>query len=335
MTVRGCILDDIFTDITEKTTLVYLDLKDSMVYKKKNPLFNKLVNLEHVSITDQLFTYECNQSLLDSISETCKKLRHFEVFHKVGGVVSVKNWKNFENLVHLSFSLEITNDVAISVLNNCSNLKYLDVSMCYCITKRALHTLTCLKNLEYLMLPRGCILIGEIIKNISNVCKKLKHLEMIECLIKLPLALDPLSDLRYLEYLNFSCVEDLQNSTIILIADRCKNLKYLNIERCYSITESALLTLTVLKQLETLNVASIESVTDEFIVRLKNFKYLDFHGCKNITENGIIQVMKQCPDLEYLDIRSTNIKNTMIVLANINSGNPINDIESYMTVTKL
>ncbi|XP_044003987.1 F-box/LRR-repeat protein fbxl-1-like [Aphidius gifuensis] len=257
LTLRNCRLDDIIEDISETITLVKLDLQDSLIIEKNNMLFDKLVNLEHVSIRRSLVLLDYHQNLLDSISNTCKKLRHLEI--------------------------NVNKSLAESTLQ----------------------TLTEIKNLEYLILPSGLKLSGETIMIISNNCKKLKHLEMTNCTINPVSALDELSKLQHLEYLNLSDAKDILNSSIMAIAYKCKNLKYLNINNCNLITERALFTLTTLEKLKKLNVGDIDGVTDEFIVRLKRFKSLDFHRCKNITGNGIVQLIKNCPDLEDLNLRLT------------------------------
>ncbi|XP_044004113.1 ATP-dependent DNA helicase RRM3-like [Aphidius gifuensis] len=116
-------------------------------------------------------------------------------------------------------------------------------------------------------------------------------------------------------------LEDISETTTLV------NLDLQNSRRSQG-SERALFTLTTLEKLETLNVSGIDGVTDEFIVRLKRFKSLDFHRCKNITANGIVQLMKNCPDLEDLDLRWSHITFPMIVEANHATGNPINNISS-------
>ncbi|XP_044019983.1 pre-mRNA-splicing factor CWC22 homolog [Aphidius gifuensis] len=146
---------------------------------------------------------------------------------------------------------------------------------------------------------------------ISNNCKKLKRLEIPRCIIvpsidgeplSSPSVLDELSKLQCLEHLNLSHSKNLQDSTIIAIANHCKNLKSLDIQCCTSLTETALVALTNFKNLQKLNVNHINTITDSFIIKLKGLKELHCNQCKKLTNAGVIQLIKNNPDLELLDV---------------------------------
>ncbi|XP_044001739.1 F-box/LRR-repeat protein 3-like [Aphidius gifuensis] len=122
--------------------------------------------------------------------------------------------------------------------------------------------LTELENLECLMLDVLIELHEESIIAISNNCKKLKRLEIPYCNIVSSIDGEPLlsssvlyelSKLQYLEHLSLRYTISLKDSTIIAIANNCKNLRSLNIESCNAITETALVALTNLKNLQNLN----------------------------------------------------------------------------------
>ncbi|XP_044020226.1 F-box/LRR-repeat protein 2-like [Aphidius gifuensis] len=159
----------------------------------------------------------------------------------------------------------------------------------------------------------GNSLSEETIIAISNNCKKLKRLEIYECSIKpaidgeplsSPSVLKELSKLKYLEHLNLRDTENIDDNTIIAIANNCKNLKSLDIYGTSdNVTETALVALTNLKNFEKLNVG-FSHISDSFIIKLKGLKELYCDECMELTDAGIIQVIKNNPDLEILDVCS-------------------------------
>ncbi|XP_044001737.1 F-box/LRR-repeat protein 3-like [Aphidius gifuensis] len=159
--------------------------------------------------------------------------------------------------LELRYATNVKDSTIIAIANNCKNLKSLDIGYCTAITETALVALTNLKNLQKLNLHEGSIIA------ISNNCKKLKRLEILDCTIVSsidgepllsPSVFDELSKLQYLEHLNFRYANNLKDSTIIAIANNCKNLKSLDIGYCKAITETALVALTNLKNLQKLNI---------------------------------------------------------------------------------
>ncbi|XP_044001735.1 F-box/LRR-repeat protein fbxl-1-like [Aphidius gifuensis] len=114
-----------------------------------------------------------------------------------------------------------------------------------------------------------------------------------------------LSNLQYLEHLNLSATKIPSDSDLIVIACKCVNLNYLNIENmCYGsgISTNALLTLTNLKNLKTLIVNWNRNVTDHFIKSLRGITTLHCFGCERLTDIGVIEFIKNCPDLKSLVI---------------------------------
>ncbi|XP_044005677.1 F-box/LRR-repeat protein 2-like [Aphidius gifuensis] len=160
-----------------------------------------------------------------------------------------------------------------------------------------------LTRLEFVFDETSRELTKEAIIAISNNCKKLEHLEIPYCKItSCPFSLDHLSKLQYLEYLDLSCIKKLQDSTIIFIADECKHLKYLNIEGPNNITENAFDVLMKLENLKELTIDCNKTITNNFVEKLKGLRVLNCRGCINLTDAGIIQVIKNCPDLERLTL---------------------------------
>ncbi|KAF7988242.1 hypothetical protein HCN44_007774 [Aphidius gifuensis] len=126
--------------------------------------------------------------------------------------------------------------------------------------------------------------------------------------------LDELSKLEHLEYLNMRFELTLQDSSLIAIANKCKNLEYLNIE-CTLITLAGLNAITKITSLRRLNVSNNKCVTNSFLRKLKGLNSLNCNRCKKITDVGIIQFIKNCPELKYLSLRSTRMTINTIIAA--------------------
>ncbi|XP_044005806.1 F-box/LRR-repeat protein 4-like [Aphidius gifuensis] len=195
-------------------------------------------------------------------------------------------------------------DLANTIVQYCKNLKDLRIHHPYhYMSDAALKKLTELVNLECLILL-GCIKLSkESIIVISNNCKKLKRLEVPGCFI-VPFAfLDEFSKLQYLEHLNLFGTLNLKSSAITAIANNCKNLKILQIQDCNVITEAALVAITKLENLQKLDISFIDIITDSFLIKLKGLKELHCNGCKKLTKVGIIELIKNNPDLDVIDVR--------------------------------
>ncbi|XP_044004576.1 F-box/LRR-repeat protein 2-like [Aphidius gifuensis] len=119
---------------------------------------------------------------------------------------------------------------------------------------------------------------------------------------------------------------DFQDSSLIAIANSCKNLQKLDIGLCFYITEEALMSLTSLEILEELNVSNIDGVTDDFISKFKGLKKLWCEYCKNITDAGIIECIKNCPNLDTLCLFGCNITISTLTGADEITKNRINNI---------
>ncbi|XP_044002666.1 F-box/LRR-repeat protein fbxl-1-like [Aphidius gifuensis] len=251
---------------------------------------------------------------LNTIICTCRNLKHLDIPSGDYDVaeISLENWINFQNLEYLNISCNITPELANAIVKYCKNLKHLCITNSYhqVTNETALKKLTKLENLESLVLLYSIELSEESIIAISNNCKKLKRLEIPGCVIVpsipgdsllSPSVLDELSELQHLEHLDLRAAKNLEDSTIIAIANNCTNLKSLVISGCIAITEKALFALTKLESLQKLDV-SVLDISDSFIIKLKGLKELCCVGCEKLTDTGIIQFIKNNPDLEEISV---------------------------------
>ncbi|XP_044001440.1 uncharacterized protein LOC122847690 [Aphidius gifuensis] len=306
--INFCVDEVVLQEIAEATTLVHLAVQfyDTHI---KFPLFDKLVNLEYIRIEIPIAVN--STYVLNTIFGTCKNLKHLDIpsYSYDLAKLPLAEWKNLKNLEYLTLSCdEVLPDLADTIVEYCENLKHLSIqSRCAIIDANVVSKLTKLENLESLEINNR-YLREEAIIAISNNCKKLKRLELNDCYIvpsigsnKLssPSVLNKLSKLQYLEHLSLN-LTDIEDNTIIAIANNCKNLKYLDIcGNNEDITETAFVALTKLENLETLKVYC-RHISDDFIIRLKGLKELFCGYSENLTNTGIIQFIKNNPDLKYI-----------------------------------
>ncbi|XP_044005799.1 F-box/LRR-repeat protein 20-like [Aphidius gifuensis] len=263
---------------------------------------------------------ELSAEVLYTIFCTCKNLKHLDIVHCRNDVAEIplEKWISFQNLQYLAISCNMTPDLADTIVKYCKNLKHLRINNRHHIINTALKTLTELENLECLILLNCIKLNKESIIAISNNCKKLKRLEIsIRSIYDPPSSLsdlDEISKLQYLEHLKLCIGKSLKDSTIIAIANNCKNLKSLEIAGCSAITETALVALTKLDNLQKLDVSFLH-ITDSFISKLKGLKELHCDFCEQLTEAGFIQLIKNNPDLKEISVLGTDSITIDLVIA--------------------
>ncbi|KAF7997256.1 hypothetical protein HCN44_005533 [Aphidius gifuensis] len=344
LTLHGFYVDVlILQEIAEATTLAHLNihLNDK---QREFPLFDKLVNLEYIKIKSEneedIEEREVSTKIVNTIFCKCKNLKHLDIPNDFCDLAKIPlaKWENLKNLEYLRLSCyEVLPDLADTIVKYCKSLKHLFMKpICPEIETNVVKKLTKLENLESLEISYKW-LSEEAIIAISNNCKKLKRLELVYCTLvptgiddgdlSSPCVLDELSKLQYLEHLSLNYTDNIKDSTIIAIGNNCKNLKSLHI--CNdndNITETAFVALTKLENLKILKVDYC-NITDSFIIRIKGLKELHCAQCKNLTDTGIIQFIKNNPDLEKIDVDGIdNITMDLVIGADQATKNRTNGI---------
>ncbi|XP_044005433.1 uncharacterized protein LOC122850341 [Aphidius gifuensis] len=326
LTIRTCDITGIIQEILKKTTLVYLDLQKCKTTKEIFT-FNQLSNLEHLNIKDVSFMDSQRQNIpnpLRGIFNTCKNLKHLDApdFDVDLAEIKMENGGNLRNLVYLNIRWQASDAIIKKIIKYCNNLEFIKIDE---LNSESIIKLTKLENLNYLKFAKTNNINNEVMVAVLNNCKKLKHLVLPQDNEVEASLFDDLSNMQYIENLNLAFSSKLGDSSIIAIAKNCKLLKCLNIGGCV-ITSSAYIALTSLKNLKELNVERNNNVEDNFIVKLRGIKSLNCSVCHKLTDAGVIQFMKNNPDLEFLDIRfNPQITMNTIISAEKASKNRTND----------
>ncbi|XP_044001847.1 uncharacterized protein LOC122848086 [Aphidius gifuensis] len=307
LTIHSCIITNIMQEISEKTTLVYLDLQEC-ISTGEIFTFNQLSNLEHLNIKHMSFMdSELSQNMLNPISDifnTCKNLKHLDApgINVDLAEIKMENWVNLRNLVYLNIRWQASDAIIKNIIKYCNNLEFINIDK---LNSESTIKLTKLENLNYLKFGVTNYINGEVMVAILNNCKKIKHLVINGYTTVEASIFDDILKLQYIESLNLACILNIGRSRI---------------------TSTAYIALTSLKNLKELNIESNENVEDNFIVQLREIKSLSCSQCKQLTDAGVIQFIKNNPDLEFLDISYiTNVTIDTIIAAEEVSKNRTND----------
>ncbi|XP_044000862.1 dynein regulatory complex subunit 6-like [Aphidius gifuensis] len=336
-------------------------------YSMNDTALEKLTELENLECLI-LGIVELHEESIITISNNCKKLKRLEItgFTIVPSVnknlndstitAIANNCKNLKSL-DIQNTTGLT-ETALVALTNLKNLQKLDVSYLDIITDsfiiklkglKELHCNKCKKltdvgiiqfiknNPDLEMLDVRCI-DNITINMVIAVDQATKNRTNVSSIDGGPLSsqsvLDELSKLQCLKHLNLSHLKNLQDSTIIVIANHCKNLKSLNIQNCTGLTETALVALLNLENLQKVNVSRLDIIKDSFLIKLKGLKELHCDKCKQLTDTGIIQFIKNNPDLEYLTVRCMkNITSNIVIGADQATRNRTNGIILHIETT--
>ncbi|KAF7991573.1 hypothetical protein HCN44_008944 [Aphidius gifuensis] len=111
-----------------------------------------------------------------------------------------------------------------------------------------------------------------------------------------------------LEHLNIQHNDKVNDELLIIIANNCKKLKYLNIGYCQVSRANLKYVIKTLTHIEKLKISGISSADNSVIpiINMRKLNSLECANCPDITDTGIFQILENQPCLEYLDIAGTS-----------------------------
>lgn len=115
-------------------------------------------------------------------------------------------------------------------------------------------------------------------------------------------------DLRQIGYVDDIIMADLMN---------CKNLKYLNVSCNPGITDHSLWKIAKLENLQNLLINYNSNISDIPFgqLRMEKLEKIELQNCRRITDPGIIELIKNSPNLECLDLVGSSITSETLVAA--------------------
>ncbi|KAF7994431.1 hypothetical protein HCN44_003903 [Aphidius gifuensis] len=286
-------------------------------FGKEQVLSYSLPNLEHLEIDR---CYNVHQTFLANVIYTSPNLIYLKI-HKCNAF-DAENLElicNLEKLEYLNFfGAGIVDDhVVAKITQNCRNLKTLYFPERKMITEAGYSHLGELDKLENLYVHGDD---NESFNNhameciVKNFCN-LKKLEINWSQYVLKYGLQDIGQLMHLCELELNHVLNLNDSILEYILLSCDKLKFLNISGCKLVTDEGLKQLFLLPHLTKLNVSEISNLTDDCFENITELKYLKCFGCCGITDVGIQKLLKNCPDLEFLDVDATGVTSKICIFA--------------------
>ncbi|XP_015117878.1 uncharacterized protein LOC107041708 isoform X2 [Diachasma alloeum] len=126
--------------------------------------------------------------------------------------------------------------------------------------------------------------------------------------------LPSMSLLANLEHLNFSSVKEINDSFLIVLSDIGQNLKSLALTQC-NVTDEGIGHLRKLRQLEELDIGDNWKITGALLGTLKGLRKLNCQS-SSVFDEGLIELIKNAPNLENLELMFTNITELLLMEAN-------------------
>ena len=253
------------------------------------------------------FTAECfsylNENVIEEITLTGTE--------NIQKVYLSKSLPSFKNLQALTFaSLENNFDQIAECIELCFNLKKLTLKDCNLSSeKKLIETISSLNNLE--LLSVGCSYHDDIVS--YDFC------QYISC------------NLLQLKYLKINIFNGISDSGLKLICELPK-LEMLSIIDCESISDAGLQTVCKISKLEELNISGCANITGSGLINLFNLKKLHCMDCNGLEDDGLINFLNYASNLEFLDIRFTNITNSVVDQAIDVTKNRINNVLLRMCI---
>ena len=261
--------------------------------------------------------------VLKTIALRCPELRSFEIASceeiTPKGIIDILvhcpnllylNASRCDNLSNFSKDMSET---ALSIIF--SELRYLDLSSCSCLTDEDLqYFLTRTPSLEYLYL-RQCDCISNVgIETIATLCPNLKEISLNDCVnvtdqgvVKL------LNRCRMLRYVSLAkCpITNVSLEQIANITAEDNLLRHLNLNECEYITDTSIMKLSAsCPRLRSLDIGKCIRLTDASLYGLSRcvmLRRLNLKSCNKVTDAGIRKLATTCGSLQNLDVRGCSL----------------------------
>lgn len=157
--------------------------------------------------------------------------------------------------------------------------------------------------------------LGEDMMDILTKNSNLTHLSLPSCRIYGLKAF--FSNFVNLEYLDLHETNDIPNNVdelfmSILDVMSCRKLKHLNLSECTYMLPAFYRFFVNLKELEELLVNDMEDVDDTILNHFRGLKVFECALCPKVTDAGIIEILRNSPHLELLNVYKTGVTSATI-----------------------
>lgn len=217
-------------------------------------------------------------------------------------------------ITHLIISGALTAQPIFSkVINQCSNLKGLDISRSSLFTDRLQDIPLSLQELD---LSQCYWLNDENLKILILKCPQLTKLTLRGDTQLTYRSWSELYKLRALKSLDVSRCHQITDQDLSMILKACRGLTELNLEGCKKISNKAFFELAQTSQrLMHLNISESvisDGVLSEIASYNRDLLSLALVQCESITQKGIRELIQFCRDLQHLDLRKNSMNENFI-----------------------
>lgn len=195
------------------------------------------------------------------------------------------------------------------VLNKCPNLVGVDIA----------HTSSYSENLKYLPSNLQQLDISKCgwlnaahLKELIQTCPRLTRLNVGSNSQLNYNAWSEIQRLKDLTWLDISRSRHMTVEDFKILLKACRLVTYLNVEDCTNIAEDAFFEIgRAIPYLEVLNVSRTnisDSSLIEIATRCKSLVILNVGRCQNLSDKGVLETVKEAPQLRELNIEKLNLK---------------------------
>ena len=255
----------------------------------------------------------------------CKKLAIIKSFHKTSNIINnyslVELFQNCTRIKYIDLSNHpFITDAEINVIaDHCNNLVHINLSGCNLLTESLVNLSKNCKKISRVFLSQLTIDKKYILQFIQN-CNKLVHLELEKTLF-IYLKNEIISEISIrsnkLCWLNLSCTH-VSDDNVLDILKQTTRLNSLKLENCFNITDK--LFINGSKYMENLLILNIKkcgkltnkSFENNLIKYCKKLQCINMEQCWRIRSHIIQQLTIANPNLQKINITGCIVSNNLI-----------------------
>ncbi|KAF7987522.1 hypothetical protein HCN44_003284 [Aphidius gifuensis] len=299
LTLRHFELDEnAMVGICQSINLIHLDLHGCHIHDQM-PILN-LTNLEHLTLS---WIANIDENLIDELPRL-NKLQYLDINCSSLGNGMYDSISYIKTLVHLDVNhcLNIDDEFITNIIDNCKQLKHLDIACCALISSEVLERLGELNNLEYLNLDKVNNVNKNVIVSLTDDATKLKHLDISYAENLTHHDIEIIGKLRDLESLRMNRVNSVNNILIASIVFNCLKLKHLDLSNSTNLSERAYSDIAKLKNLERLVIVHSLDAQNAIPTEMPQLKYFNCSKSHKVYDEHVEKFLINCPNLEELVI---------------------------------
>jgi len=218
------------------------------------------------------------------------------------------------------------NKLIMDICKLCPSLKRIDFLHCRFVDNKTITRLVTArrgKEIKTIRLRHFHLITDDAILKIAENCKKLQSL----ILIPIPKGYSLITDLSILsiakecpdlQLLNLSHCKLITDKSISLISEKCRNLQVLILDHCPLITDKSISAIAKnCPKLKEINISYCRLITDESISAIAKkcleLQSINICQCDAVTDASVSLIAQKCLELQSINVLSTNITNISII----------------------